>query len=298
MRISAVFTGGTISCSVNGGVLSPDGNNSFLLLKSRTDVRFETCVPYTILSENLTAHELELLYKTVLQLQDGGFDGIIIAHGTDTLQFTAAYLAEKLGLCETPVVLVSANFPLSDSRSNGYDNFSAAVDLIASKKGRGVFVTYRNRGDDFTAVHRGGELLSHAAYSDSLQSLDGNVFGLIADGGFVPNGRYAEHCNENGSAGRLSGRVLWLRAHPGMVYPHVDGAKAVLLEGYHSGTLNTDSRELKSFCEAAFEKNVPVYLTGSEEGFNYESKLKFDELKIKVLPKMPPVTAYIKLWLK
>ena len=61
MKILAVFTGGTISCSESGGVLSPDKGNSFLLLKSRPDVCFDALMPYTILSENLGAEELEQL---------------------------------------------------------------------------------------------------------------------------------------------------------------------------------------------------------------------------------------------
>ena len=146
MKILAVFTGGTISCSESGGVLSPNKGNSFLLLKSRPDVCFDALMPYTILSENLGAEELELLYKTVSDNISKGYDGIIVAHGTDTVQYSATYLALRLGLCAVPVVLVSANYPLSDSRSNGYDNFSAAVDFIAAKQGRGVFVSYRNSG--------------------------------------------------------------------------------------------------------------------------------------------------------
>lgn len=299
MKILAIFTGGTISCSEKNGVLSPDGSNSFLLLKSRPDAEYETAVPYTVLSENTGLTELEKLFGTVYENLLGDYDGIIVAHGTDTLQFTAAFLAQKLGLCRTPVVMVSANYPLSDSRSNGFENFGAAVDFIASKQGRGVFVSYKNSGAEFAEIHRGGELLAHASYSDALSSLDGNVYGRVANGAFIPNKNYIERCNEAGNKNSLSGRVMWLRAHPGMIYPPLTGeVKAVLLEGYHSGTLNTDGNELRAFCASARKSDIPLYLTGCEEGFNYESKSMFESLNIIVLPKMPPVTAYIKLWLK
>jgi L-asparaginase len=64
------------------------------------------------------------------------------------MPYTAAYLGLKLGLCDIPVVLVSAAYPLSDSRSNGLDNFRGAVDFIRSGVGKGVFVSYRNSGEN------------------------------------------------------------------------------------------------------------------------------------------------------
>ena len=73
--------------------------------------------------------------------------------------------------------------------------------------------------------------------------------------------------------------------------------KAVLLESYHSGTLPTSLSGLKNFCENAKELGIPVYLTGNQDGFGYESKIEFDALGIKSLEMMSPIAAYIKLWL-
>ena len=92
--------------------------------------------------------------------------------------------------------------------------------------------------------------------------------------------------------------VLYLRPYPGMIYPELtDEYKAVLLDSYHSGTVGTASEGIKNFCKSAEDKNIPVYLTGSEQGFNYESKQKFSGLGIKLLPPMSPAAAYMKLWL-
>ncbi len=83
-----------------------------------------------------------------------------------------------------------------------------------------------------------------------------------------------------------------------MTYPQIrQGTKAVLLEGYHSGTLNTDGSELTKFCAEAEKCGVPVYLTGAEQGFFYESKLMFEKLKIEVLPPASPIAMYMKLWM-
>ena len=83
-----------------------------------------------------------------------------------------------------------------------------------------------------------------------------------------------------------------------MTFPDVPAdTKAVLLEGYHSGTLPTAREELRAFCGRLAEMDIPVFLTGCAEGFNYESKREFDGLKINVLPPSPPTAAYMRMWL-
>lgn len=299
MKITVIFTGGTIACSNRNGALSPDGANSFTLIEIYRavdgSVEFETLSPYFILSENLGCEHWEKLSDCVKNVR--GSDGVIVTHGTDTLPYTAAYLGLKLGLCDIPVVLVSAAYPLSDSRSNGLDNFRGAVDFIRSGVGKGVFVSYKNSGEN-VRLHRAASVLPHQPYSDSVLSLRDNYFAEIVGGEVVLNPGFEEESFGDFSECKPNGKVLWLRAHPGIVYPPVDGAKAVLLEGYHSGTLPTAREDFRSFCKAASTAGVPLYLTGSEEGFDYESKQAFDELGINVLPPMSPATAYVMLLLK
>lgn len=299
MRILTVFTGGTIGSSLSEGAISPKTENAFLLLNLYKEkygaAEFDTVAPYTILSENLRAEYLEKLRSCVEENLGRGYDGIIVTHGTDTLQYSAAYLDLVLGITDVPVVLVSSNYPLSDGRANGLDNFAAAVSFIRSKEGRGVFVSYLNRGEEGTAIHRGAEVLPHQPFDDRIFSLFDNIYGTVKEGEFVKNPDYREREREDLS-GKLSGRVVFLRPYVGMTYPELpDDTKAVLLEGWHSGTLPTAHNELREFCEKAKECGVPVYLTGSIQGFEYESKLLFDSMGIKVLPPMSPIAAYVML---
>ena len=147
-------------------------------------------------------------------------------------------------------------------------------------------------------IYRAASLLPHQPYSDSVLSLRDNYFAELVGGEVVLNPDFEEESLGDFSECKPNGKIIWLRAHPGMIYPPVDGAKAVLLEGYHSGTLPTEREDFRSFCESASTAGVLLYLTGSEEGFDYESKQAFDELGINVLPPMSPVTAYVMLLLK
>lgn len=89
--------------------------------------------------------------------------------------------------------------------------------------------------------------------------------------------------------------VLYLRAYVGIEYPSPLGFKAVLLEGYHSGTLNTSDKGLIRLCRKASEENIPVFLTGDPKGFEYETKQNYASLEIVSLPPAAPIAAYVRL---
>lgn len=306
MKILTVFTGGTIGSTKSNGVISPDSQNSYKLLEmySRTDkkVEFTAIQPMNILSENMNGRFLTQLYKCINSYDLSKFDGVIVAHGTDTLQYTSAYLSYAFGLCKTPIVLVSANFPLEDEHSNGFQNFCGAVELIKSKKGRGVFVSYANC-EYFADINRGTRVLHHSAYSDEVYSVHDMVFGEAnRERKFCENEMYSEQddkismsdCTELDEVSD----VLYVKPYVGMTYPPItQSTKAILLEGYHSGTLDTGGSELSKFCAKAENCGAPIFLTGAEKGFYYESKQMFEKLKINVLPPASPIAMYMKLWM-
>ena len=304
-KILVVFTGGTIACSSNNGVLSTDKQNTYFLLESYLaedkSVEFATVQPYTILSENLSGEYLAKLYYALKENNITEYDGVIVTHGTDTLQYTSAFLSYMFSGSNTPIVVVSANYPLSDSRSNGFDNFRAAVDFIKSGEGIGVFTAYKNSGEN-PKIHRASRLLAHNAYDDKVFSIFDEFYGEISSHKFIKNNSYAEYADEismpiNCRIGKISD-VVKITPYPSMIYPMLDESiKAVLFEGYHSGTLNTSGNAFAEFCETAKTKNIPVFLTGACKGFYYESKTLFDSLGIKVLPPAAPIAMYIKLWL-
>ena len=303
MKILTVFTGGTIACSSKNGVLFPDKENGYMLLdmycETDRETEFETAQPYIILSENLQAETLDALYYCIGGYDLSEYDGVVVCHGTDTLQYTGAFLSYRFGLCKTPIVLVSSNYPLDHRRSNGFVNFCAAVGFIKSGQGRGVFIAYNNDGDPMVNIHRAIRTLTHLPFSDNLFSLKNKPYGFIKDGVFIFNPEYREKKSEFEVLSKPIGkRVLYIRPYPGMIYPELtNDYKAVLLDSYHSGTIRTAGKEVVALCASAKEKNIPVYLTGSEVGFNYESKQKYKELGIRLLPPMSPVAAYMKLWL-
>lgn len=305
MKILLILTGGTIGSARVNGSISPDKNNSDLLidmyLKSNKSAEFEVEQPYNILSETLNADCLNSLYNCIHSHNINNFDGVIVACGTDTLQYVCSFLSYKFGLCSVPVVAVSANYPLSDKRSNGFSNFCAALDFIASGEGRGVFASYQNEFEP-VKIHRASRLLPHNAYSDNLLDIFNSIYGEISNGIFIKNPKYSEYEDDikflpEQSLSRKSD-VVYVVPYVGMSYPEINrDTKAILLGTYHSGTINTSDEHLKQFCNVAKDLEIPVFLTGDSSGFEYETKAQYATLGIKPLPSASPVAMYVKLWL-
>lgn len=302
MEILVVFTGGTISCTNENGVLSTDEGNSYLLLdmyrRIDSSVNFKILSPYTILSENLCGDNLMTLYNALKNYDISRLDGIIVTHGTDTLQYTSAFLGYAFSDCKLPMVVVSANYPLADSRSNGFDNFCAAVDFIRSEQGSGFFVAYKN-DSSAVQIHRATRLLAHSAYSDSLHSIFDIPFGYIKSGKFVANQYYTESKNKfvfDSVSISSKNDILIIKSGVDINYPQLNNSiNALLMEGFHSGTLATNLKPMQNFCAQAKQRGIPIFLTGVCSGFEYESKLLFNELSISVLPTAAPISMEMKL---
>ncbi|MBP0966511.1 MAG: asparaginase, partial [Oscillospiraceae bacterium] len=152
MRIALILTGGTI-CSRTGedGARRSDAESALSVLEQHyrlanpySSVQFLTRIPLNRLSEDLTPDDWCTLLRSVATLDLEKLDGIIIAHGTDTLEQTAAMLSAALCGIHIPVILVSAIAPLSDPMTNGHVNFEAAVRLICRRLSGGVWFVYRN----------------------------------------------------------------------------------------------------------------------------------------------------------
>lgn len=301
-----MFTGGTIGSSVKGDIISPENKNTSLLLKMyndkcKTDIDFVTVCPYYMLSENHTGVTITKLISAVCDEMDKDYSGIIVTHGTDTLQYSAAALSYALGSLCKPVMLVSSNYVLQDSRANGPDNFSAAVDFIKGGFGKGVFVPYKNN-DDKVYVHRASRLLQHNELSDDLFSIKNGYFGSYVGDTFIKNPNYKAEKDEiipfkNTILPEFSNAIKVVQAYAGCAYPMPDeNTRAVLIKTYHSGTICTDNNNFKQFADACNRKNIPCFICGADNRDIYESAEKFNEYGFHILPPASFISQYIKLW--
>lgn len=305
MKILVVFTGGTIGSSLKDGWISNDSETNYLLinnyLRESEDktTEFVTCSPYTILSENLTEKELNLLQKSVADNLNKGFDGIIITHGTDTLQYTASALSYAFSGADIPIVLVSSDYPLSDGRANGGKNFDAAVKFINSGLASGVFVSYKNSKDKVVSIHKATRVSQYTEATADLYSIDGEPF-AFCDKVVSANDEYKTTESSMGAGCidfRDAPRILVIESRPGDNFTYsLEGCQVVILRPYHSGTLNTNNKALKALCIEAKEKGIPVFTVNIKAGVSYESSKVYDELGLIILPMCSFSAIYVKCW--
>lgn len=296
MRISVIFTGGTIgSVRDAGGTISPSGSgvreltDFFDAAAKEHSLQFFS--PVIVLSECITLADIGEIIACVRSAQSDS-DAVIITHGTDSLAYAAAALAYCLAGIEIPVVLVSSGYVLSDPRANGLANLADALTFCRGADG-GVYVVWNGK------IHRGTRLCPPRAYTDEVQSICGRHYADIAGGTAVIN----PGCGGTPDRARAyplpdgSRRVLMLAPAPALDYSRIGGEyDAVLLTSYHSGTADTKSRSFTDFCRRLQIGGAKIFLHGSYPDADYESKSAYASLGIDTLPVMSPCAAYMKLF--
>ena len=309
MKILFIFTGGTIGSTLNGDYISADKSKSFSIIeayknKFGIDFNYEVKEPYAELSENNTGNNIRQLSACILENLGLGYDGIVVTHGTDTLQFSASAIGYALGNSSIPVCFVSANYPIENPLSNGLFNLHGAIKFIENKSGQGAFVIYRNSGSTDTVVHRATRLIASKAFSDEVDCVFGEFYGKFNETfNYVKNPAYAELTDEISPLNLTSltqkcSQIMWLSPYPGMAYPEIhDNVKYILFNTYHSGTINTKSSDACSFFEKAQSRGVKVYITGVTDGPSYASVKAFANFNIIPIKNVSPVSAFVKLWI-
>lgn len=77
-------------------------------------------------------------------LARGDIDGLVLTHGTDTLEDTAFYLHLTLGDCAKPIVLTGSQRALHETGSDAARNLADAIRVAAepASRGQGVLVVF------------------------------------------------------------------------------------------------------------------------------------------------------------
>ena len=309
MKILFIFTGGTIGSTCLNNVISTSESKPRAILEAYNNkyginFDYDTEEPYTELSENITGEHFKLLTDCVCKNLSTDIDGIIVTHGTDTIQYSSAALGYAIGLDSIPVCVVSANRPIENPSSNGLDNLHAAVKFIENRLGNGVFVPYKNDNEKIVKVHRATRLLPSRPFSDEVASIYDQIYGYFdVNFNYHKNTQYCEFKDKINTldiskTSNISDSILFISPYVGMQYPQInDKIKYVIFSSYHSGTINTKDKNAIDFFLSAKEQGVKAFVTGVENSAVYESATSFNDLGITPLKSISPIAAYVKLWI-
>lgn len=142
-RILFIGTGGTIASELSGGSLSP-ALGAAQLLHLVPEV-FRLCDPdavqlFELDSTDICPEHWLRIAETIIDAYDR-YDGFVIAHGTDTMAYTASALSYLIQNSSKPIVLTGAQKPIgfetTDSKQNLADSFLCAASGMA-----GVLVVF------------------------------------------------------------------------------------------------------------------------------------------------------------
>ncbi|SDH60204.1 L-asparaginase [Paraburkholderia steynii] len=186
-RIAVLATGGTIAGA------APDATNTSGYQAGVVGVgQLLAAVPSLAAVANVQAEQVAsvdskdmalALWSTLAQrintlLASDEVDGVVVTHGTDTLEETA-YLLHLSVKSDKPVVLTAAMRPSSALSADGPLNLLNAVIVAGNAKarGQGVLVAFNNR------IHSARDVVKTSTYAvDAFQSPEIGALGWVQDG--------------------------------------------------------------------------------------------------------------------
>ncbi|WP_203361873.1 asparaginase [Bacillus sp. REN10] len=161
-HVFVIHTGGTISMMEDkqSGAVTPGEQNPLLLSTSLLNeaAHVTTVEPFHLPSPHITPKEMLHLKQLIEErLRKEAFDGVVITHGTDTLEETAYFLHLTLST-DVPIVLTGAMRSSNELGADGLYNLLSAVQVAAcdSARGKGVLVVLNDEihsAENVTKTH-------------------------------------------------------------------------------------------------------------------------------------------------
>ncbi|ADE36895.1 Glu-tRNA(Gln) amidotransferase subunit GatD [Methanohalophilus mahii] len=265
-----ISTGGTIASKIDyrsGAVSSQCSADDIVRTIPELDdiANIRGRVVTNILSENMKPQVWTELARAVYEEINNGADGIVIAHGTDTMMYSAAALAFML---DTPVPVVfvgsqrSADRPSSDNVMNAICATKVAVSDIAEV----CTVMHESSSDDRCAIHYATRVRKmHTSRRDAFQSINSLPIGFVdyATGKITTESEYnARGETELILKDKIEPECAIVKFTPGakpeILGHYIDaGYKGIVIEGTGLGHVSTDwVPEIKR----ATQTNIPIVI--------------------------------------
>ena len=137
-----ITTGGTISCTVTEKGLKPDLKGADLLRYSHYDC---DVLDFKLIDSSvMTDPERQELAKLIWENYDN-YDNFVITHGTDSMAYTAAYLACALQNFDKTVVLTGSQLPIVYPETDAVDNLNLALKTALTGDFYGICIAIGGR---------------------------------------------------------------------------------------------------------------------------------------------------------
>jgi glutamyl-tRNA(Gln) amidotransferase subunit D len=311
-KVAIVSTGGTIASRVDyrtGGVRSAlSASDLYSVVPELSDIAvIDTEILFSIFSENITAKHWIATAKSVAKHIRKGVAGVVVAHGTDTLGYTAAALSFALQDLPVPVVMVASQRSADRPSSDAATNLVGAVKAAAAAPFAEVVIAMHETVSDTSIVfHRGTKARKcHTSRRDTFKSINASPLARLEDDKL----RILTKSYRKRDASRklklnpdFEEKVALVKAYPDLNPEVIDwyvekGYRGIVLEGTGLGHVGD---YLFSAIRNAIGKGVVVCMTsqciwGRLNMNVYDQGRDLLAMGVLSLDDMLPETAYVKL---
>jgi glutamyl-tRNA(Gln) amidotransferase subunit D len=271
-HVVIMSTGGTIASRVDyrtGAVRSAiSASDLYGVVPELSNIaKVDTEIVFSLYSENITQQHWKELAQKVAERIASGVDGIVIAHGTDTMAYTSAALSFALQKLPVPVILVgaqrSSDRPSSDAATNLIGAVKAASEAPFAEVGLAM---HESVSDIATIIHRGVKVRKcHTSRRDTFKSINGFPIAKVKDQKIRMLTNQYQHRNLTRRLEikpNFSDKVALIKFYPGLDPAVIDyyvkkGTRGILLEGSGLGHI---SKYCFDSVKNAISKNVLVVL--------------------------------------
>ncbi len=309
--ISIVSTGGTVASVVDykTGAVHPAFTADDLIranpeLLGNANIKGKAIL--NILSENMKPEYWVKTARSIADEINEGADGIVVAHGTDTMHYTSAALSFILN---TPVPIVVTGAQRSSDRpsSDAFMNLISSVVAAKSDIAEVTLCMHAEEDDSYCYLHRGTKVRKmHTTRRDTFRSINALPIAKIKKGKLKLVDKISEYKKRNNGEvmllDKIEEKVAFIKSYPGIkgdvIDYHIDkGYRGIVLEGTGLGHCPED---LLPSLERAKEEKIPVLMTsqcfyGMVNMNVYSTGRKIISAGVISTLDMLPETAYVKL---
>ncbi|MCH1624772.1 asparaginase [Ferdinandcohnia quinoae] len=228
-KILIIHTGGTIAMMEDiDGTVHPDNHNplhqSTKLLSSIANIEVKEL--FHLPSPHITSKEMQILKESIESsiIQDK-IDGVVITHGTDTLEETA-YFLDITVQSDIPIVVTGAMRSSNELGADGPYNLISSVRVAAcdSAKGKGVLVVLNDE------IHTAKNVTkTHTSNIATFQSPQYGPIGIVSKRGVsfhhIPIDR------DTYGIKKIKKNVVLLKAYAGMDGSIIQAVKTMNING-------------------------------------------------------------------
>ena len=269
-KVSIISTGGTIASRVDyrTGAVRPALSASDLysvVPESANIARIDAQILFSLYSENITPAHWTEMAKTVAEKIAEGVDGVVIAHGTDTMGNSAAALSFALQNLPVPVIFVGSQRSADRPSSDAATNLTGAVLAAAEAPFAEVAVAmHQTISDTAIVLHRGTKVRKcHTSRRDAFKTVNAQPLAKIEENRVVmltEDYQRRDPTRKPIVKANFSEKVALIKFYPGMNPAVIDwyvdnDYKAIVLEGTGLGHV---SNSLFQPIKRAVDKGVLV----------------------------------------